>query len=206
MSESRPLSPSDLFDGYELRQNTQPGMLHLNEAGILQDDKHLFLFRRSIADLDIDTATPSDLYNGTSPNKKFNATEGHGLYAANTPTASAVWGIKGNVAYCIRMPLENTQVLDTNNPTDLTLPQQKAARHHRVRSRMIGVPSPGTKQWDEWYQDADIVIFRPMALARILLKDTATLDVSSTERIQMRPVWTVIRKPEKADIIAKKRT
>ena len=151
MSETNTFSPDQIFQNYELHPDMQPGELYLNESGILQDDNHMFFFRRSSIDTPLSDAEPTDLYNGKSAAKTFNATEGHGLYVANTPDATRVPGIKGDDMYCIRVPLEGTKVADTISGDDLTTNQQKAARLHKARSVVIGVPNPGTAKWDTSY-------------------------------------------------------
>ena len=194
-----------VFSGFSIDQSVQlPDQLQLHATGFYSDQEHLYGFRRSIQNDTIPGNNISSLYNGNlKANGKpsaLQATEGHGLYIANHMDATKVPGIKGDVAYGIRVDISNAQILDSLTQEQLTKSQRIAAALHRIRSVTPGMPNPGTKGWDKLYGEAEVITFAPMALARLCIGRSVSIG-----NISFPPRWALIRNPENTTIIAKKR-
>jgi hypothetical protein len=179
-----------------------PEALELHPSGFLVDNQYLYSVRRSITEDAEVGQTGESLYNGCLQGDKkpsHNATEGHGIYAANTPKATEVFGIKGKTLYGLRTPLNDVTFLDKDaRSEDLTPRQKAAARLHSLRSNFPGIPNPGTKGWDKLYEEAEAVTFAPMLIARLAIGRSVQLD-----SVTLKPKWILIRSAEKAQIISK---
>lgn len=197
----KPLVPvSEVLQGFEYVLSDLPPEMLIDKNGVLSDDEALYLFRRSINPDQQIGERPLQLYNGSAAGRRFNATEGHGLYTANRPDAMSVPGIKGNAKYCLRVPLQDTVIFDATERLHSDQGYKKASRLHGMRSVFPGVPNLGTPVWDKWYGDADVVLFRPMLVARFAIGLSAGSD---SQPYRSKPTWALLRSPEQATIVAK---
>lgn len=201
--EYRPFSSVHIAGYAQGNSSNLPLNLTLHETGFPTDGENLYMVRRSVIDnVAIDSEVTS-LPNGQLKREGrlpiFQATEGHGMYVANHPQATNVFGIEGMTMYTLRIPLANTEILNTDDLTTAqTSGQKTASLLHRARGDMIGVPNPGTRAWDALYGTADVVTFRPMALARLMIGHTVSIGDQKAP-----PRWAVLRNDLPATVVAK---
>lgn len=193
-----------VFAGFSWAENEKPEGLIVNESGFLEDSSgSWYLLRRAVASVDVEAAVPDDLYNGKKA-RKFNSTEGNGLYFANTTEAIKKLPIRIRSSkqpkelYVCKMRPERDEILDvTKSIRAMTAGQQAASILLRARGVMPGIPSPSTKMYDRLYGDASLVATPPMAVAR-LFSGRATKIADQ----KLKPKWAIVRDTDALTVVA----
>lgn len=187
--------PSD-----EIYDSSLPNYLAVHESGFATDGDALYGVRRST---NTNAKVAEEMYNGSlrddGSQPWFQATEGHGMYLANHPAATRVPGIKGDTLYGVRVPLDDVEILDVHAARRLRAGHRTAALLHRSRAIVPGIPNPGPKNWDRLYGDAGIVVFAPMALARLSIAAAN----HGKPLPEMPPRWALVRQPERIQVVSK---
>ena len=178
-----------------------PAELTVHPSGFFTDETYLYAIRRAVAS-EVNPADMLDpLYNGrlnrAGQRPLLQATEGHGLYVANHRQATRVPGIKGGHLYGLRIALDGLELLDSFDAEHLTKAKRVAAGLHRIRGIAPGLPNPGPSNWDKLYGDSELVIFPPMAIARMCVGYSMQIG-----ELRLKPRWGVLRNPARAEIVS----
>jgi hypothetical protein len=189
---SRPsIETATFLSGFDYDPADLPDRLEVHSSGLLvepypsrENTMAAFVIRQTRASAGVG-GDVKELFNGRlrpdGSRPSYQATEGHGLYFGNTPTAAAETPfIEGSNLHVLRVDTQEQRILDAQHaeidPT-ATPEQKRAARSLRIRGiipSFIGpeLTLPGdrrTKAFDRLYGDTkDVIVYPPMALARPL--------------------------------------
>lgn len=198
-------SPEQVFHGVEWQSGQQPKQVQLDShSGFMQDandPSYLYAIRLSRHAIPLSSVTPTMLFNGTQSGKKWNATEGHGLYLTNTPQTNKIMGLRHPNKYIARVRLAPDEILAAHQSINqLPTHQKMAALLLRARGIMPGIPNPGPANWDRLYGNAVAVSYPPLALARPFVRQT-----SAEHSAAFAQQWMVLRdvNPARIQIVGK---